>query len=57
MVPGCQYCLGRQCASREESQYHEPACSGFEVTFIRFSKLALSTTGRSKVTMTGIPMP
>src|SRR6478736_4337059 len=57
LVPAFQYVLGRQCASRELSQYQEPAWAGVAVTVMCFSKLALSTTGRSKRTTTGRPMP
>ena len=57
MVPAFQYVLGRQCASFDESQYQEPAWAGVVVTVIFFSKLALSTTGRSKRTTTGMPTP
>ena len=56
-MPGFQYELGRQWASRSLSQYHEPRWAGWLVTAMCFSKVARSVTGRSKVTITGMPTP
>jgi len=39
------------------SQCHEPAWAGFAVTVMCFSNDALSVTGTSKVTITGMPTP
>ena len=57
LEPAFQYVLGRQCASVELTQRQEPACFGVAVTVMCFSNAALSVTGRSKVTMTGMPTP
>ncbi|MDT4886142.1 hypothetical protein FQZ97_1224560 [compost metagenome] len=57
LVPAFQYALGRQWATVSLTQRHEPFWAGVAVTFMWRSKLALSLTGRSKVTMTGMPTP
>jgi len=57
LVPGCQEVAGRQCASLLLIQFQDPACCGVDVTVIRFSKVALSFTGTSKWTMTGMATP
>ena len=56
-LPAFQYVLGRQCASVSLSQCQVPACAGVEVTVMCFSNAALSVTGTSKVTITGMPTP
>ena len=56
-VPAFQYVFGRQCASLSLIQCHEPRCAGVDVTSMCFSKAALSVTGTSKVTITGMPTP
>jgi hypothetical protein len=57
LEPAFQYAFGRQCATVSLTQRHEPCWTGVVATFMCRSKLALSATGRSKVTITGMPMP
>jgi hypothetical protein len=47
----------RQCASVSLSQCQVPGWLGVELTVMCFSMEALSVTGTSKVTMTGMPTP
>ena len=57
-MPGRQYSRGRQRASVEEIQCHEPACCGWEVTaHVALEALRGPAPGTSKVTTTGIPTP
>src|SRR4051812_18034421 len=57
LVPARQNFAGRQCTSVSLIQCHAPFCAGCETTFRCFSIDALSVTGTSKRTITGIPMP
>ncbi len=57
LEPAFQYDLGRQWASVSLIQFQAPGCFGVDSTFMCRSNVALSVTGMSNVTMTGIPTP